>query len=140
MHWFRHWDKVFWLFFILMCLAIAAGGVMGLISLEFFVVLGIFMVIMGAGKLASEITHRKVMNYQDDIYKKLHQMTQHLEKTFELASMNKEKTEFRIGKMHQSRKEMDKKIDRNYRELAKKIIDTENRINKLYKITGIKRK
>ncbi|MFH1237343.1 MAG: hypothetical protein V1648_02985 [Candidatus Aenigmatarchaeota archaeon] len=140
MHWFRHWDKIFWLFFILMCIAIAIGGVTRLISAEFFVVLGIFMVIMGAGKLASEITHRKVMNYQDDIYKKLHQMSQHIEKTFELASMNKEKNEFRIGKLHQSRKDMDKKIDKNYRDLARKIIETENSVNKLYKMTGNKRK
>jgi hypothetical protein len=138
MHWFRHWDKVFWTFFILMGIAVAIGGVTGLVSFEFFVMLGIFMVIMGAGKLAAEISNRRIINYQDDLYGKMHQLSQHLEKTFELASMNKDKTEFRIGKLHQSRKEIEKKVDKNYRELARKIIDVENKLNKMNRTLGRK--
>jgi hypothetical protein len=132
--WFRHWDKIFWIFFALMGLTTAIGGFTGFMSLEFFLVLGVFMVIIGAGKLASEISHSKLLHYQDDIYKKMHQLSQHLEKTFNIASMNKDKTEFRIQKLDQKRGEIEKQMGKNYRELARKMIELENRVNRLNKM------
>jgi len=132
-HWFRYWDMIFWTFFTLMGITVAFGGLTGLLPLEFIVLLGAFIVIIGAGKLAEEITKRKIMGYQDDLYRKMHQISQHLEKTFDIASMNKDKTEFRIHKLDQKRGEIEKQMNKNYRELAKKIIELENRMNKLTK-------
>jgi hypothetical protein len=133
LHWFRHWDKIFWTFFALIGLTVAIGGFAGLMPAEFLMLLGAFIIIIGAGKLAEEITKRKLMGYQDDIYRKMHQISQHLEKTFDIASMNKDKTEFRIQKLDQKRGEMEKQMNKNYRELARKIIELENRMNKLTK-------
>ena len=138
-NWFRHWDKIFWAFFGLMGLVLAAGGIASLISLEFFVMLGVFMVIIGAGKLASEISHSKLLNYQDDIYKKMHQISQHLEKTFNIASMNKDKTEFRIQKLDQKRSEVERAMERKYRDLAKKTLELEIRMNKMVRAMERKR-
>lgn len=140
LHWFRHWDKIFWIFFLLMAITIVAGGIAGFVSFEFVVLLGIFVVIIGAGKLAEEISKRKLLNYQNDIYQKMHQISQHLEKTFSLASMNKEKTEFRIQKLDQKRKDVEMKFNKNHRELARKIIELENRVNKLAKIAAERKK
>ncbi len=139
LNWFRHWDKIFWAFFALMGLVLAAGGIASFISLDFFVLLGVFMIIIGAGKLASEISHSKLLNYQDDIYKKMHQISQHLEKTFNIASMNKDKTEFRIQKLDQKRGEIEKQMGKNYREMARKLIELENRVNRLTKMMEKKR-
>jgi methylated-DNA-protein-cysteine methyltransferase-like protein len=133
-HWFRHWDKIFWTVFVIMGLAIAVGGAIDLISFEFFLVLGVFMVIIGAGKLAEEISKHKLMNYQDDIYRKLHQISQHLERTFSLVNSEKSKTEFRLHKLDQRRKMMEVKIENNYRGLARKTIDLENRANRISKV------
>jgi ribulose kinase len=151
LHWFKHWDKVFWVFFLVMALSVVAGGAIGIVSFEYAVLLGVLIIITGAGKLASEISHRKLLGYQNDTYKKMHQMSQHLEKTFSLASMNKEKNEFRIQKLDEKRKNLDRKVDRNYRELlknseknyrdlARKIIELENRANRMAKALGIERK
>jgi O-6-methylguanine DNA methyltransferase len=134
-HWFRHWDRIFWIFFLLMCVTIIAVGFARIITFEFVVLFGVFMIIIGAGKLASEISHRKLVNYQNDIYQKMHQMSQHLEKTFNLANMNKDRNEFRVIKLHESSKETKKTIDRNYRDLARKIIDVENKLNKVSRMT-----
>ncbi len=150
-HWFKHWDKVFWIFFLIMAIAIVAGGVAGFISLEYVALLGISMFIIGAGKLASEISHRRLLNYQDDIYQKIHQLSQHMEKTFNIASMNKERTEFRFSKLDEKRKDVEKRMDRNcrdmtksadknYRELARKIIELENRMNRMSRALGIENK
>ncbi len=139
-HWFKHWDKIFWLFFLLMAVTVVTAGAAGVIPFEYSVLLGVFMVIMGSGKLASEISHRRILNYQNDTYKKIHQMSQHLEKTFSLASMNKERTEFRIHKLDQKRKESEIRLNRSYRELARKVIDLENRLNKTNKMLDAAKK
>jgi DNA anti-recombination protein RmuC len=131
--WFKHWDKVFWVFFLIMVCVVAFGGFSGLISFEFFILLGILLIVIGAGKLAEEISKHKIMGYQNDIYKKIYQLSQHLEKTFNVATMNKEKTEFRLQKLDQKRSEFEKRMEKRYREIAKKVIELENKINKLAK-------
>ncbi len=133
-HWFRHWDKIFWAAFTVMCIIALAGAAGNFIPFEFFLVLGLFMVIIGAGKLAEEISKYKLMNYQDDLYRKLHQLSQHLEKTFTLADSYKTKTEFRLHKLDLKRKEMENEIERRYRNLARKIIELENRVSRISKI------
>jgi O-6-methylguanine DNA methyltransferase len=133
-HWFRHWDKIFWVVFVVMGLAVTAGWAVDLVSFEFFVLLGLFIVIIGAGKLAEEISKHNLMNYQDDMYRKLHQISNHLERTFNLAESYKTKTEFRLHKLEQRRKEMEIKTERNYSNLARKIIEMENRTNRISKI------
>ncbi|MEE9323812.1 MAG: MGMT family protein [Candidatus Aenigmarchaeota archaeon] len=134
LHWFRHWDKIFWIVFVVTGISAAAGGMMNLISFEFFLAFGLFMVIIGAGKLAEEISKHKLINYQDDLYRKIHQISQHLEKTFNLADSHKNKTEFRLHKLDQRRKEMEMTIESKYRDLARKIIGTENRMSRVSKI------
>jgi hypothetical protein len=133
MHWFKHWNEIFWIFFAVMGLSLVLGESTGLISFEFFIILGVLVIVIGAGKLAEEISRNKLMNYQDDIYKKMHQISQHLEKTFNIASMNKDKTDFRIQKLDQKRSEVEKSMEKKYRDLAKKIIDLENKMDKLAK-------
>jgi len=139
LHWFKHWEKVFWIFFALMGLALVVAESARMISVDFFVIMGIFLIVIGSGKLAEEISRRRLMSYHDDTYRKMHQISQNLERTFSIASMHKDKTEFRIQKLDQKRGEMEKKIDKNYRDLARKIIELENRMNKLAKVLGKKR-
>ncbi len=133
LHWFRHWDKIFWIVFVVMGLVVVAGYAIDLISFEFFIVLGLFIVIIGAGKLAEEISKHKLMNYQDDLYKKIHQISNHLERTFNLANSYKNKTEFRLYKLDQRRKEVEIKIEKSYRDLARKIIELENKTRRISK-------
>ncbi|UCC91454.1 MAG: methylated-DNA--[protein]-cysteine S-methyltransferase [Candidatus Aenigmatarchaeota archaeon] len=134
LHWFRHWDKVFWVVFVVMGIFVVAGEAIALISFEFFLVLGLFMVIIGAGKLAEEISKNRLVNYQDDLYRKIHQISQHLERTFNLADSYKNKTEFRLHKLDQRRKMIEINTEKKYRDLARKIIELENRVNRVSKI------
>jgi len=134
LHWFRHWDKIFWVLFVLMGISVALGGFLSLISFEFSVVLAFFIVIIGAGKLANEISGQRMVNYQDDIYRKLHQLSQHLETTFNLTDSYRTKTEFRLGKLDMRRKQTEMKIENSYRDFAKKLIEMENRLNRVSKL------
>ena len=132
-HWFKHWDKIFWVLFAAMSLSLLAGIMSAAISFEFFVVLLLIIVIIGAGKLSEELTNIKIIDYQDDIYKKLNSISQQLEQTFDLASKHKRSTDYRVQKLDKRRIDVDIKLEKRYRELVSKIIEIENRINKLSK-------
>ena len=138
LHWFKYWDKVFWIMFILMGVSIVLGAIESYISLEYTAILGFFMVIIGAGKLGNEIRNQRMANYQDDIYRKLHQVSQHLETTFNIADSYKAKTEFRLNKMDTRRKELEYGLENNYRYVARKVIELENKLNKKAKFFGLK--
>lgn len=132
-HWFRHWDKIFWIMFAVVALSMVAGSAMAAVRFEFFVILGLITVIIGAGKLSEELTNNRVIEYQDDIYKKMSSVSQQLEKTFDLASKHKNRTEYRVQKLDKRRIDTDIKLEKRYRELASKIIEIENKVNKLSK-------
>lgn len=130
---FRHWDKIFWIIFTVIAVSVFLSLAFSVINFEFSVLLGVFMVIIGSGKLAQEINSRKIMNYQDDAYGKIHQISQHLERTFNIATEHKEKTDYRLHKLDKRRKEMESRAEKDYRELAKKIIDLENKTTRISK-------
>jgi len=133
-HLFRYWDKIFWLLFAAIALSLVAGTMIAAVQFEFFVILGLITVIIGAGKLSEELTNMKVVGHQDDIYKKLNSISHQLEKTFNLASRHKNKTEYRVQKLDKRRIDVDIKLEKRYRELASKIIEIENKVNKLSKV------
>jgi Sec-independent protein translocase protein TatA len=130
-HWFRHWDKIFWILFAVMSLSLLTGIATATISFEFFIVFLLIIVIIGAGKLSEELTNMRVVGYQDDIYKKLNSISQQLEQTFDLASKHKRSTEYRVQKLDKRRIDVDIKLEKKYRELVSKIIEIENKVNKL---------
>ncbi len=132
-HLFRHWEKIFWLLFAAMSLSLIGGAIAHAISFGMFVILGLIIVIIGAGKLAEELTNMKVLGYQDDIYKKLTSISQQLEKTFDLASRHKRTTDYRVHKLEKRRIDTDIKLEKRYRELVSKILEIENKVNRLEK-------
>lgn len=129
--WFRHWDKVFWLLFAVMFLSVAVGTSLSLIAFDFGLILGTLVVIIGAGKLATEISSYKIMGYQDDLYKKLHQLSLHVEKTFNLADSHKTQSDMRLYRIGQEKRELKNDFEKRYRDMARKVIEIENRINEL---------
>jgi hypothetical protein len=132
-HWFRHWDKVFWVLFAVIAISLVTGIIAAAIPFESFLVLLVLVVIVGAGKLSEELSDLKVIGYQDDIYKKLSSISQQLEHTFDLASKHKRSTEYRVQKLDSRRIDTDIKLEKKYRELISKIIEIENKVNRLTK-------
>jgi hypothetical protein len=130
-HWFRHWDKIFWILFAVISISLVTGIIAAAIPFESFLVLLVLVVIVGAGKLSEEMSNLKVIGYQDDIYKKLSSISQQLEHTFDLASRHKRSTEYRVHKLDSRRIDTDIKLEKKYRELVSKLIEVENKVNKL---------
>ncbi|NIO23061.1 MAG: hypothetical protein GTN38_03490 [Candidatus Aenigmarchaeota archaeon] len=133
MHWFRHWDKIFWVLFAVIALSLLTGVIAAAMPFESFAIFLAIVVIIGAGKLSEELTNTKVVGYQDDIYKKLSSISQQLENTFEIATKHKRTTDYRVHKLDKKRIDTDIKLEKKYRELVSKIIEIENKVNKLSK-------
>lgn len=131
-HLVKHWDKIFWLTFIAMLVFLAASAMQSTIKFE-HIVLWVFLILIGSGKLSQEVFGRKTLNYQDDLYRKLHTVSKQLEQTFNMANAHKERTDFRFYTLNKKRRDIETKIDKNYRDIAKKLIEIENRVNRLSK-------
>jgi methylated-DNA-protein-cysteine methyltransferase-like protein len=140
---FSHWGKAFWILFVATAVALffmgrGLGGTM--VDLFFW----LMIIILGTGKLSEEFFDRKLMRYQDDIYKKIHQVSKQLEQTFELANRGLAKADhrfFRISTISTSmKKDLQKDSEKKYRELVRKIIEVENNMNKLARVVAEKQK
>jgi hypothetical protein len=130
---FRHWEKIFWILFAVIALSLVWVTFLDVIQFELFIILGLITVIVGAGKLSGELTDTRFLVDQDDINKKLDSIYRQLEKTFDLASKHKKSTEYRVHKLDSRRIDTDIKLEKKYRELVSKIIEIENKVNRLSK-------
>lgn len=135
---FIHSGKVFWSMFIItsICLVITAISVS---IFPFDILLGLIVIVLGFGKLSEEYFGKKLMRYQDDIYQKIHQLTHQLEQNFNMTSKGFLKHDQRFFKISSIKKEINNDIEKNYRELVRKIIEVENNMNKLGKIMADQR-
>jgi len=123
-----HWNKLFWAVFVasvLIYLAVAGNGS------SFQILAGFFIIVMGAAKISEEILYKKTMRYHNDLYSKFYDLSRQLEKTVDLTLGIQSKSDSRFFVVDKKRIETDVKIEDNYRSLAKKLIEVENKLNKL---------
>jgi O-6-methylguanine DNA methyltransferase len=140
---FSHWGKAFWILFVLTAASLLAAGMMiSIFPIDVF--FWVMLVILGTGKLSEEHSGRKLMRYQDDIYKKMHQISKQLEQTYDLANRGLSKADHRFFRISTTssamKKEIQKDADKRYRELVRKIIEVENKMNRLGKVISEKQR
>ena len=125
-----HWDKIFWVLFVVAVLAFGAmtSGLVGFQILAGFVIISI-----GAAKISQEMLSKKTMSYHGDLYDKFYELSRQLERTVDITMGMKGKSERRFYSSDRKRIETDMKLENNFRLLAKKIIDIENKLSKMTK-------
>ncbi len=133
MEWyFEHWGKAFWIIFIVT--AVFLVGMMTFFNFfPFDIIFALVVIVLGVGKLSEEYRNRKIMTYQDDLYRKVHDISQQLEHTFDLTSKNMVKYDHRFFKIFKLRDEYGNKLDKFQRDLVKKMINIENKLNRVTK-------
>jgi O-6-methylguanine DNA methyltransferase len=133
--WFySHWSKIFWTLFVIAVISLVASKIAGIIPLDTLILLGLLMVIVGAGKLSEELTSKRVMGHQSDVYQSLHNISQQLSSMFKLVDTYRVKTDHRLFQISRRRKDSEKRFEEKYRDVVKKIIEIENKVNRLSKI------
>ncbi len=123
-----HRNKIFWVLFIVL------GGVLvsGLITNVFYIDLfmGLFLVIIGLYKLGEEFMTDSLKRQQERVMDDMDNVMEWLSHSYEFTRKLKESHEGRLHKLDGKRAEMDRKIEKNYRDLVRKIIEVENNLNK----------
>lgn len=131
-----HWSLLFWILFIVAGISVIVTAVTNLFSLTTMnIIVGLVVIVVGSGKLAEELSSRRVLGYQSDVYRKLGDISEQLEHTFNFASDHRQKTEYRIYQLERKRLDHEMKLEERYQELMKKVIEMENRFSKVMRQT-----
>ncbi len=132
MYWIGdHRNKVFWLLFIILGSFMISGMILNIIYID--IILGLFIVTIGLYKLGEEFITDRLGHEQKRIVNDMDGVLEWLNHSYEFTKSLQSRHENRIHKLDNKRAHMDKKIENNYREIVRKIIEVENKLNKTTK-------
>ena len=126
-----HWNKAFWLLFILMGALVVAGLIVRVLYLD--IVLGIFVIAIGVLKLGEEISSKEIIDRHGDINDNIRYLSHQVDAGNLFARRVKERHEHRFLKLDNRRTDIENIIDEKYDSVAKKVIQLENKLNDITK-------
>jgi hypothetical protein len=126
-----HRNKVFWLVFIILGAVLVSGIVTSVFYID--VLMGLFLVIIGLYKIGEEFITDNLKGEQQRVSEDMDNVMEWLTHSYEFTKRMKDTHENRLHHLDHKRADMDKKIEKNYREIVRKIIEVENRLNKTSK-------
>ena len=108
----KHFNKIFWILFILAGAIFIAAQVVGIIdSYNLDLVLGLVLVVAGIHRLGTEYTHRSLKRIQDDTVRSVNELLQWAEKSYDYTREFKDRHEKRIHRLDQKRGELESKVE-----------------------------
>ncbi len=126
-----HRNKVFWLVFIILGAVLVSGIVTSIFYID--VLMGLFLVIIGLYKIGEEFITDNIKREQERVSEDVDNVMEWLSHSYEFTKRLKDTHENRLHHLDSKRANMDKKIEKNYRDIVRKIIEVENRLNKTSK-------
>lgn len=124
-------NKIFWFLFMILGVILITGMITSVYYID--VLLGMFLVIIGFYKFGEEFITSSMRKDHQRFYEDIENVMEWLTHSYEFTKRLKDTHENRIHHLDSKRAEMNSKIDKNYRELVRKIIEVENRLNKTSK-------
>jgi len=133
----RRLDIAFWAFFMLAGAILIAGFITSRIFAD--LLLSTVVIAIGLHGLLEEFTHRENRKAFGRIEGSLQQLTEWVEKSHLFAKSTKEKHELRLYHLDSRRAQAEQKLEKRNRELSRKIVDLENKLNSVKKsLSGVK--
>lgn len=129
--WKVKWNQVFWGLFIIAAAIMVVGFFANVIYVD--IMLGLIVVGMGLSMIAFEITSRKLRKDQYRISEALDFVAQWLENSHNYNKAMHRKSDIRFHNYDKKHADIETKIEDNYRSLARKIIEVENKLNMITK-------
>jgi hypothetical protein len=126
-----HWNKAFWLLFIVMGALVVSGLIVRVLYLD--IVLGIFVIAIGVLKLGEEMSSKEIVNRHGDINDNIRYLSHQMDAGNLFARRVKERHEHRFLKLDNRRTDIENIIDEKYDSVAKKVIQLENKLNDVTK-------
>jgi 5-bromo-4-chloroindolyl phosphate hydrolysis protein len=124
----EYWSKVFWIVFIAIGLLIISGITTNLFVAD--IILGLVVVILGLERLLEELKHKELVARHEQTRKDLEYFSDWLHENLQLTKSIKSRHDLRFFRMENRRVETTKRIEKQYRELARRITQAENRMNR----------
>lgn len=124
-----HWDKIFWIFFLILGILFTVASFIRFIYLDIF--LGVLIMAMGLEKLSEELIRKRHSEHEKRYAEQLREMKEQIDQSIRKAQSIYEKSDLRFHNAESKRSEIEQKIEDNYDSLAKKIIQLENKMNEI---------
>jgi hypothetical protein len=121
------WDKTFWMLFVLLEVAIILGNIWFFTPVG--VIVGFVLIAIALARFGDYLLHKKNSGLLSSNTESVEKMKSWLNNQYQLTQGIKDLHEYRFHRMENKKISLDEKMDRNYRELAGKIIDVENKLN-----------
>jgi len=120
-------SRIFWVVFAI------TGGII-FFRLPFLeIVLGIAVILFGIGKIVSEAEQIRLAEERKEMQSTLKEIRDFLQEEFRYVQGMRARYDARFFSLDRKRAETDMRIERNYRELVRKILNVENRMSDISK-------
>ncbi len=122
---------MFWVVFVIaasVSIYIALGDLFWL-----GVILCLFVILAGIAKLEQDKNNKEIIESFDTINDEMEKMSKNFEKSHLYTRDTRDNTETRLQRFDVKRMETEKKVEKIYRDIIKKIIQLENNLNKMNK-------
>jgi hypothetical protein len=126
-----NWDSIFWVLYVVTGVAIIVAASLQIMPTEYL--LGLVIVIIGIERLGVEFAHRKMLEKQSELSENLFYVSKGLEENFNVAADSKQKNDYRAYQLDKKRIKTEKDLNSKYRDAVTKILELENKINKVSK-------
>jgi hypothetical protein len=128
----HRYDKVFWLMFVILEAAIVIGNAWNYTPMG--VILGFLVLAVGFARFGDYMVHKEREAAMKKHNSAIERMKSWLNNQYQLTQGIKELHEYRLHNMEKRKIDLDEKIESNYRELARKIMEIETRLNLVSKV------
>lgn len=130
--------RIFWIVFIIIWVLLMVGISQRIIIFD--LLLGLIIIILGLAKLSDDLRKKEFIDITTKTSKNLEQINDYLTTHYDFNKKINDKHNYRFFQLNKKRLKTEKKIEKNYRELAKKILDLENKLNDIKKLVVKKEK
>jgi hypothetical protein len=126
------YDKIFWVLFVILEAAVVIGNAWNYTPMG--VIIGFLVLAIGFARFGDYMVHKEREEAMKKHNSAIERMKVWLTNQYQLTQGIKELHDYRLHNMEKRKIDMDEKIEKNYRELAGKIMDIENRVNLVSKV------
>ena len=127
-------NNIFWIVF---AIAGIISVVMALTDMFFLgIVLALMIILSGIAKLEQDAHKSDFIKSMNNVERDVRSLKENVEKGHYFASTINEKTEKRLQRLDAKRVDADRKAEKRFRDLVRKIIEIENTLNKMKKDIG----
>ncbi|MFH0956863.1 MAG: hypothetical protein V1813_03300 [Candidatus Aenigmatarchaeota archaeon] len=123
----HRYDKVFWMLFVLLEAAIIAGNAWNYTPMG--AIMGFLVLAVGFARFGDYMAHKEREVVMRSHESAIEGMKGWLNNQYQLTQGIRDLHDYRLHNMEKRKIELEEKLEKNYRELAGKILDVENRLN-----------